>query len=61
MEKNQTLSRVPGVKNYELNNIVSGLMFHKEAIKREHDVEKREFHKKRLAELKIELENYKAA
>ncbi|MBZ9622890.1 hypothetical protein G9F71_008490 [Clostridium sp. FP2] len=54
-------ARTPGVKDCTLNIIISGLMFHKEAIKREQDAEKREFHKKRLNELKLELENHKAA
>ena len=58
MEKQQ--SKTPGVKDYTLNNIISGLMFHKEAIKREQDIKKRDFHRNRLNELKLELDNYKA-
>ncbi|MBW9154886.1 hypothetical protein [Clostridium tagluense] len=53
-------AKTPGVKNCTLNIIVSGLMFHQEALKREKDINKREFHQKRLNELKLELGNYKA-
>jgi hypothetical protein len=53
--------KIPGVKNFELNNIISSLIFHKEAAKREKNEEKRGFHKKRFNELKVELEKYKAA
>jgi hypothetical protein len=58
--KNKQL-RVPAVKNYELNNIIGNLLYHNEAVKIEKDQVKREFHSKRLMQLKQELEKYKAA
>jgi len=51
----------PTIKNWELNNIINNLMYHKEKLKREQDSEKKEFYRKRFNELKLELQNYKAA
>ncbi|MBU3142240.1 hypothetical protein [Clostridium sp. CF012] len=53
------LKRAPAVKDFKGMNILGNLVYHKEAIKREQDIKKREFHKRRLIELKIELENLK--
>lgn len=55
------LTKVPAVKNWEGMSIINSMMFYKEAIKREINLEKRELLQKRLNELKLELENYKAA
>lgn len=52
---------VPEVKDFMGMNIINSLMYHKEAIKRETNEEKIEFHKRRLEELKLELGNHKAA
>lgn len=59
--KKQQLKRVPEVKDFKGMNIVNSLIYHKEALKRESDPVKREIIQNRLNELKIELENHKAA
>jgi len=57
----QRLPKVQAVADWGLNNIINNLMYHKEKLKREEDAEKKEFYRKRFNELKLELQNYKAA
>jgi len=51
----------PTIKDWGLSNIINNLMRYKEKLKKEQDAEKKEFYKKRFNELKLELQNYKAA
>lgn len=51
--------RSPVVKNWEGMNIVNNLMYYKEELLKEVDNERREVLKKRLDELKIDLEKWK--
>ena len=59
MEKQ--LSKTPAIKDFTGMNIVNNIIYYREAVKRETNLEKRDVLQKRLDELKTELENYKAA
>ncbi|MBU3153477.1 hypothetical protein [Clostridium estertheticum] len=56
--KKQLLPKAPSIKDFTGMNIASSIMFHKEALKRETDLEKKDFHQKKLNLLRVELENY---
>ncbi|MBU3186604.1 hypothetical protein [Clostridium estertheticum] len=51
----------PTVKNWGGMNIANGLMYCREALKREKDADKKELLQKKFDKLKLELANYKAA
>jgi hypothetical protein len=53
--------RAPEIKDFTGRNIISNLMYFKEALKREKDPEKAKLLQKRFNELKFELNIYKAA
>jgi len=55
------IKSVPTIKDYRGMNIINGIVYCVEAIKRETDIKKKELLIKRLEVLKIELEEYKAA
>ncbi|MBU3216671.1 hypothetical protein LL033_17315 [Clostridium estertheticum] len=59
--RKQILPKSPRIKDFMGMNIINGIVYHREAFKRAQNAEKKEFHLKRFNELKIELENYKAA
>jgi len=61
MMNRRGIPQAPKVKDWEGMNIINSIMYFKEVLKREHDIEQKEIYKRKLTELKAQLQNYKVA